>query len=313
MRLRNIYVICKENLEKIDALTSSTCADNSSYVKVSNWMIVSDAIRKSLGSIKFLEEEAHELMQSVPEIYRIDDSFKIHNSDWDKIKRAKNQLRDCMVDVINLYESMEINTDEHIGIDIKLPECNDFSDLKKYIDELDFILYKCPFFKVENETLKFNTVDVGSMWLTFAVLGVGAGVASALANNIAAFIDKCMVIKSHKITLEQQKKQLEFMQMEKDAKESLIEGLEKIFESQVNSVISNLEKETGIVLKDGEERGIASTAFEKANAMLDKGMQLYSTIDSPNEIKSLFEPLEMKYLSISENLKLLEKKDDNEE
>lgn len=37
-------------------------------------------------------------------------------------------------------------------------------------------------------------------------------------------------------------------------------------------------------------------------------MKIYSAIDSPKEVKALFEPLEMKYVSMTDALKLIDQK-----
>lgn len=263
-----------------------------------------------LNSIDYLHEKVQRLTLSIPELYRTMDSFRVAPSDWKKINDARNSLRESMLATIDLYESLGLATEAKIGIDIKLPQCSDFSEFRKNIEELEFILYKCPFFKNKDESLKFEALDVGSMWLVFVVVGVGGLVTSVIANNIAAFIDKCMVIRSHKITIDQQIVQLQQIEMDVKMKQITIEGLEQLYRAQVQSVIKDLEEEVGINLADGEERGIAEQALTKATVLLDKGMQLYTSIDSPDEVKALFEPIEMKYLSISENLKMIEEKKD---
>lgn len=306
MRLRSTYILCRDNIDKIRGIT---CARGRDGCVVGGWLDALHAILEHLGTINFLKEDANALIENVPEIFRMQDSFKTSDAIGDGIFERKKSLLNKMESVINLYESMGFDDKEKIGIDIKLPKCNDFSDFKKYIDELDFILYKCPFFKVDGEDLKFESVDVGSMWLCFLVAGVGT---SVVLNNIAAFIDKCLTIKSHKITIDQQIVQLDSMKMEQEEKEIVLKGLNKLFEKQVKDAISDLESTTGITLADGEERDVVSRAFEKTNALLDKGMQIYTTIDSSDEVKALFKPLETKYLSVSEGLKLLEKSEEGE-
>jgi len=308
MRLRNIYVLCNENLDKIKAIKGTTSANNSSYTVVTGWNSFLEAYNK-LNEIAFLNDDISNLVSSVPEIYRHQKQFTVTNTEWSKIIQNRNELVSSMVSVIKLYESMELNSEEKIGLDIKLPKCEDFSDFKKYIDELEFILYKCPFFKIEGEDLKFKTLDVGSMWLNFLVVGASIGAASIILNNIAAFLDKCIIVKSHKITVEQQEMQLQSMTMEEKQKKEILKGIKQIYQAQVDTIISELEKETGVKLKNGEERGVVSQAFDKANVLIDKGLQIYSTIDSPKEVKALFEPIEMKYFSISEGLKKLEDKE----
>lgn len=55
------------------------------------------------------------------------------------------------------------------------------------------------------------------------------------------------------------------------------------------------------------EFGRIEQCFEKMGVLIEKGLQIRASIDSPSETKALFEPLEMKYLEIGNTLKLLEK------
>ena len=312
MRLKNIYTLCKAHFDTVNKITGATYTSNTSYTAVRGW---ADFIQiyGDLLEINYIQDEVSYLVTCVPEIYRHQSTFNVTNSEWSRILRAKEQLLTCMRDVIDLYESMGLDSDERMGIDIKLPPCKDFGDLKKYIDELDFILYKCPFLKHDKENLKFETVDVGSLWLSFVIVGATVGVTSIILNNLAAFLDKCSIIKSHKLTVEQQKLQLQSMEMDVKAKETLLEGITQIYKAQVEAAIKDLERETGIKLKDGEELGLTLQAADRVNDMLDKGMQLYTTIDSPEEVKALFKPLEMRYIEVSDANKLLEEKESDEE
>ena len=65
---------------------------------------------------------------------------------------------------------------------------------------------------------------------------------------------------------------------------------------------------SGRKLKDGKKRGLAEQSFEKIEKLIDKGLQIYSTIDSPQEAKVLFEPLKRKFLDTEKELKMIEKR-----
>lgn len=313
MRLRNIYIICKENIEQLDNLTSISV--NTSFIRVSGWISLYQVCKNDLIKIEYLKSATIKLINSVPDLFLSQDNFKVENAVWNKINLARNELYDYMADAINLYESLQLENTENraIGLDIKLPVCQEFSDLKKCIDELDFILYKCPFFQTKEETLKFETFDVGSSWIFFACVGIAIGTSSRILNNIAAFVDRCFIIKSHSVNLQEQKAQLEQLEFENKKKQDILEGIEAIYHKQVENVIKDLETETGITLKDGEEQGIVIKAFEKANALIEKGLQIHATIDSPKENKVLFDPIETKYLSIENELKLLAQKDQEDD
>lgn len=311
MRLRNIYMICLENMEKVKMVSGKVNPNNTAYTVVDGWNIFLESY-KVLTKVPYLQPNADEIYKSVPDIYRHQNTFSVSNSEWNKINRNINTLTCIMDDVIKLYESMELECDEHIGIDIKLPKCDDFADFIKYIEELNFVLYKCPFFKIQGEDLKFNTFDVGSLWLNFVIAGLTIGATgSIIMNNLAAFFDKCLIIKSHKKTLEQQELLIQSMQIENKEKESMLKAINKLYETQVANCITELEMETGISLGDGEQRGVVCQAFEKTNLLIDKGLQIYTTIDSPNEVKALFQPLEMKFISVFDEKKQLEDKKNN--
>lgn len=307
MRLKNIYVLCSENKQKID-LIKGTSATNSGYTLVSGWDNFLDAL-KQIETVDFLKEDISNLIHSVPEIYRHQKQFHVTNSEFNNINQCKNKLLASMVNVVKLYESMGLLPEEQTGIDIKLPKCDSFSDFKKCIDELEFILYKCPFFRIKGEDLKFHSLDIGSMWLNFIVIGMAIGASSKLLCNLVMFLDKCIILRSHKITIDQQAMQLQTMKIEQKEKEELLKGINKIYQAQADTIISELENGTNIQLQDGEEKSVVLQTFEKMNHLIDKGLQIYSTIDSPREIQTLFQPIEQKYISIYDEIKLLEKRD----
>ena len=210
-----------------------------------------------------------------------------------------------------LYKSMGGEPD--IGLDIKIPETDNITEFKKYIDNLEFIFTKCPFFQSEETSLKLETVDKGSIWLVIGVVCASATVGSALLNNIAAFIDKCFVIKSHRLTCMAQEQDIKASEYSEKEKEEMLEVVKKLYRIRVSNAIKELEESTGCHIKDGDDRGRAEQSLEKLGKLIDKGMQIYSSIDSPDEVKALFEPLEMKYLSIADELKKITENPDEED
>ncbi len=309
MRLRNIYLKCKEHIGEVEEFRAISVNGNNNLKHVTGWKKFSKMITEELMPIEYLSNEAEMIIKSMPEIYLAKDTFNMDTSDWNDIDRARVELINCMADAIGLYESLEIERDEEntVGIDIKLPKTDNFSDFKKYIDQLEFILYKCPFFrKKSEETLKFESLDVGSMWLNFICVGASIGTASVLLNNIAAFIDKCFIVRSHYLNLQTQKKYLEQLEKEEKTKKTVLEGLEQVYQAQVKEVIIDLQNITNIKLDDGEEYGTVEQAFQKTNELLDKGMQIYATLNASEQNQVLFKPIEMRYLEIEEKSKLLE-------
>lgn len=308
MNLRNIYLKSKNNIVNIEdievsKLTPIVDSDNLKDSKVFMDNIkYTDSIVKSLNnimSIPFLKKEAAELHELVLECMR----YPIREDNGKKIQNLRDILYSKMKSTIDLYESMGYKDVEGIEIDIKLPSCNNITDFKNYINDIEFIFTKCPFLQHERESIRFDSVDVGSTWLLLIIVGVGA--TCVLANNLAALIDKSLIIKSHRITVEEQEQaQLEHLrkkQVKQEVLDVIIEYYKLMKKECINNSISEIEGQSGITLKDGEERGRVEQTFAKMESLIDKGLQIYTAIDSPEEVKVLFPPIET--MSISEEVK----------
>ena len=309
MKFKDIYVICKKNYDNIS--TCKLVVDEEMrecYFHNENRMY---DILSELAGIEYLRFSVECFKKEETKLDGFDFGTRPNT---DKYEIAKAELLSKMKAIINIYESLGLSQEETIGIDVKLPVTGDFSDFKKVIDDLEFIFTKCPFFGSKTENLRFDGLDIGSTWLTFAITGTSVLVTgSILLNNIAAFIDKCIALKSHRLTIQQQKEEIEKSRREQKEKEEIITYLDRVFKIQVENAIKELEEIAEYELSDGDEKGRVVQSFEKLEKLIDKGLQIYSTIDSPPEVKLLFKPLEMKYLSIVEELEAIEKKDNEEE
>ena len=313
MKLRNIYLLCEANYDSIRLLTGQNVTiDNRIGIKVSGWGAARNALLE-LYDVPSLKVDAQKLFNVVPVFCRNSDTFNVSTDEWQKIASKRATLLRTMDDTIDLYKKMGFDTTERIGLDIKLPAFNDFSEFTKYINDIEFVLTKCPFWKEENESLVFENVDVGSTWLTFFVVGSAvAASGSIILNNIAAFIDKCIIIRSHFLTTQKQKADIEAQDRNEQEKEVILNYLQENYKKELDIAIKELEEVThhAIENKDGDEYGRIEQCFDKMGKLLDKGLQIRSSIDSPSETKALFEPLETKYLAVENALKLLEKKEE---
>ena len=314
MKLRNIYVLCKDNVDAIKGLSASTLESNGRQGKrVIEWGKCRSAI-ECLIKVPALKNECDHLLDTVPSFFITKDTFDISNSEWDKINFKRNMLLRTMEDIIDLCEKMGIETEKRIGLDIKLPQYSDFSEFVSYLNDIEFVFSKCPFLQSDEEKIKFENVDVGSTWLTFAIIGGAVIGGSIVLNNLAAFIDKCIVIRSHYLTTEKQKHDLEVEIQDANEKAIVLKYIESLYKKEVNNAIKEMEKISNYIVKntDGDEIKRIEQCFDRMGKLIDKGLQIHSSIDSPSEVKVLFEPIEMKYISISEGLKLLEKNETEE-
>lgn len=211
--------------------------------------------------------------------------------------------------IIQLYELMGQN-EQGIGLDIKIPETDDITEFKEYIDDLEFIFSQCFIFRSDNASIKLRGVDIGSIWLAFSIIGAEA---SALLNNIATFVNKCFLIREYRLACEGLKQEIEKSEYDQNKKEEIIENIKEGYKSVVSNALRDLGKNIEDYKLESDNRKILEQSLEKLEKLIDKGLQIYASIDSPPETKALFKPLEIHYLSIAEELKRIEKKSDDED
>lgn len=304
MRLREIYIRCKSEYEKIN----KACNEIKRTIELSKKQNKEDAylynevldfikiVKNDIGDIKYLQPVIKKIE------YALSKTVSIKEPELDIITSLLTETN-C---IIRLYESMGLQAEENIGLDIKIPKTDDITDFKKYIDDLEFIFTKCPFFQSGEASLKFDSVDVGSVWLIIGIACTSLAAGSILMNNIAAFIDSCLIIKSHKLTCKRQEQEIRRAELEQKEKEELLKNTNKLYKIAVKNVIKELEESTGYHISDGDEMGRVEQSIDRTVKLLEKGLQIYASIDSPKEVQAVFAPLEMHYLSIGEELKRIE-------
>lgn len=315
MKLRNIYLVCRDNIDDLQSLSTQDISLSGRMGKrVSGWLATSQALSK-IKEIEFLNEKVENLINAIPEFFIRRDRFDILNEEWGRINTARNILVDRMQGIIELYEGMGLAEENKLGMDIKLPKFRDFSEYASYISDLNFIFTKCPFLQTENENMQFANVDVGSTWLTFFVVGSASILTGSIfLNNLAAFVDKCIIIRSHYLTTKKQKQDLEIKEKDEKKREIISGYLDNMYKGEVEKAIRELEDVTGCPVEnsDGDEYRRIERCFDLMGKLIEQGLKISASIDAPSEVQALFQPLEMKYLSIGETQKLLEENGKNE-
>ncbi len=219
--------------------------------------------------------------------------------------------------IIELYESMNNNGETEKGIDVKIPQCESLGEYISYLKEIDFIFTQCPFLQRDGGIIQFKTVDVGSQWLSFIIAGAtGAAAVTAILTSLATLIDKAVQIRSHMLNLRQQEEILRTKKNQNNVLESSLEVFQTLKEHYFSEAMTDLEKENeDIPLKDGEERGKVEKSLEKLCNLMDKGVEIYASIDTSKEIQVLFPPLQDKAELPDSVIKYIEdkqKEDDGE-
>lgn len=185
--------------------------------------------------------------------------------------------------IIELYENMNIKNGEK-GLDIKLPPCDNLKVYISYLKDIDFIFSQCPFLQCESEILKFGSVDVGSNWIK---LTLATASTCMILNNTAVLMDKALILRSHYISIEQQEETLKSIQLKNELTSAQIETFNLLRKTYMNTAISLLENDIG-KLDNPEERDKAERSLEKLELLLERGCEIYATLDAPEEIQALF-------------------------
>lgn len=299
MRLHNIYFICTKYIDTIKHINFAS-ASTSTY-KIINWTDVKQALNE-LYLIDSIKDSVKKLYNCIDPISRDADIPIVSPNTKTDITSNQKILISKMQAIIDLYESLG-NDIQESGIDIKIPKCSNLKEYINYLKEIDFILTQCPFLLSKDENIVFKTVDVGSIWVTFAVVG---GTCYIL-KNLAKLINEAVAIKSNMLVYKQQEEQLHTMRNKNEISEEVIKAFKTLKDNLIKESVISLENEIA-PLSNGEERDKAGKSLEKLVFLMDKGLEIYSSIETPKEVKVLF-PMQETQTSLTDDvLKFLEAK-----
>lgn len=304
MRLYSMYFLCKNNVEEIKSIKEAVRNPNSNSIKyLAGWDKTVITLNK-LASVPCLRESVEKLYESVPVMYRDRARFDFDNSTFTAFFAAKTELIARMETVIALYENSHIESNDSIGFDIKLPEFSSIKEMAKCINDIEFVLNHCPFLNKVDGEIKYKSADTGSFWLTFAVVGTSATV---ILLNLSKIVEAAIRIKSQVVTVKQQEEVLRSMELRSDIAADVIDSFKKVNKTLTDRCVNELEAELG-ELPNREDADKVGKSIELLAGWMDKGLQIYSAIDAPEEVKVLFPPQEEQPLLNDDVIKLLEAK-----
>lgn len=296
MKLYNVFYICKSCLPALKKMEDDRL--------LRNW----ENCRKALDSLQNLEcfketiNDFYNFLNWKAKVYL--NEIVIPNDEVEWFFDYISKITHTVETLVKLCDNMEMGKIDS-GIDVKIPECKSLKEYMYYLKEIDFIFTQCPYLLYNEEEIQFKGVDVGSQWLTFAV--IGAGTTFYILNNIAKLIQKAVAIKSNVIVYRQQEEMLKEMQLKNNVLEETVEVLKGFKQDILNKSVSELESEIG-ELQDGEERDKVKKTLEDMIVLMDKGVEIYSSIETPKEIKVLFPFQEDTAILPDEIMKFIEEK-----
>lgn len=302
-----MYYIClkyKQEIEKFAVKSRIVNGNNVRYIDDWNYQ---SSLLNELAKLKPLRERARKLYEVIPVVYRDKNNFDISEVTAINYKNAYTELYVSMQTIVDAYEVLNTGRkpETETGFDIMLPKFKDIGEFAKCLDDLNFVITQCPYLNIKDAEIKYNSIDVGSTWITFLI---GGAMTATVLTSLGKLVDAAVKIKSHVTTVKMQEELLRSMQLKNDVAEEAVKTLKQTNRLLLENTIGDLTTEIG-ELQDGEEKGKAQKSIEKMAYWMDKGMQIYSSIDAPKEVKDLFPEQEETFSLTDDIQKLIEMKD----
>ena len=305
MRLYNIAFICKAYRPNLNV---NARGNNDKTVSIGKWHLCRKALDE-LKRIKCLEGIVSATYNSLPTFERekYDESIIVSSPKYEEFSKHLERLKISVDAIVALYDSLELG-ESRGGLDVKVPQCDSLEEYINILKELNFIFTQCPYITKSSEKICFKKIDIGSQWLEFTVGVVASGSAGyLLLSAIAALTHKALDIKSHMLMCKQQEAYLTEEVAKAEIAQETADAFKKFKKKILDDAVAELEKENG-ELADGEERDKTAKSIEKMALLLDKGVEVYSSIDTPKDVKALFPLTENNVLLPDDIQKLIEQK-----
>lgn len=294
MRLQEIYSNCKRTLNEWSKLLFSL-DDDDVYTLQNSESVVQGMT--ALSSIPFFEASCKSIIQTMMLVEENGKDGKYDVVTKYRLEDVYNALYLRVDTLVGFFETVGYQS-ERVGIDIKLPPDITLEGLSRCAKDLHTVFTTCPILKTNDGRIEFREVDVGSIWLGFAVVG---GV-TAILGALAALVDMVVRIRSHAITTKQQEEILRSMKLGNDVLQNYIETNNTIVKEMLEKASENLAKEYNIL--DPEEQVRLKFCLELLYDWQKKGMEIYPSLPAPEEIKAVFPPMDIQALP-TETMKLL--------
>lgn len=304
-----MYFICKGNIDAVKAMQIETRTQGTNSVNcIKNWDEKVKLLDR-LANIPGLRDAVTDLYESVPIFVRNRKVADLDPSSQAKFIETQKNLICSMNTIIAMYENMGLKEDFGTGFDMKLPAFNSIKEFSSCVRDIEFVVNQCPYLNINDGEIKFKSVDVGSFWITFLIAGTAA---STILLNLSKIVDAAVKIKSHVVTVKQQEEALRSMDLKNSIANEIIDTFKLMNKSIVDKCVHELETDLG-PLANGEEIDKVGRSIERLADWMNKGLQIYSTIDAPKEVRDLFPPQEEQQLLNDDIIKLIEQKENSEQ
>lgn len=290
MRVQEMFYIVNHALEHWEDPVFQSQNGSASY-----------SLRNAADLVSLLEplKPFSEIRAQIDEIYATDMTFykgvtgAFTPQERNDIINRMNSIKTNLLTMRSMCEALGVESTSS-GFDIKLPPNMTLAELSKCAKDLDNVFNQCPILRNNDEEVRLRGVDIGSIWITFSIIGAGGATAFFILRNLAAMVDKIMTVREHAAVCKQQEELARQAGIKSQAFQTIVDSNNAIIKNLTQHCAEELASDNGIDSPDDIERIRGS--FSILMEWIEKGMEVYAAIDAPEEIKSVFPPLEVQAL-----------------
>ena len=306
MRLQEVYYICKDAAKAWPEPTfeEKRAAGGGVFYVLKNTAPVVETLNK-LDEAAFLAERIEKVRTTAIRFRQLDGIATFDGSAKTAFSKEFSELKVGVKTVVDMFGAMNYAQNTN-GFDIKLPPNMSLADLSKCAKDLDTIFKQCPILARQDGDIALTDVDVGSIWLTFAIVGGSV----AILKGIAELVDKAMIVRSHYLTTKTQMEAARGLKIANDIIEQQKNVSETVSKALLEKVASELaDKHT---ISAPEEIEHVKHSIDLLANWMSKGMEIYAAIQAPPDVKAVFSPIEKQALP-EETMRLLAEHDERSE
>lgn len=294
MRLKNIYILLLKNKNVVLSVKSSS--ESAGTYIISGWPIIIKSLQE-LKQIKPLQSTIESIYRISPQITSYAQQISLTINQNNEFISQRRHLLDKMVAIIDLCESMNFEENPD-GFDIKMPVPKDFIEFADNINQLKRFFQTCPIIKDQDANIELSKTDVGSFWMQFTI--IGSAVAMVL-KSLAKVAQEALKVRSYYLICERQKEALRTDVTRNDILEDVDKLYEKMIKASLDDSVKNLDD--GDKKLTPEEKEGARQSIETLGKLMSKGLEIYSSIEAPSEIQTLFpEPKDQEKIELTPKL-----------
>jgi hypothetical protein len=275
VRLQDIYLILQENIPKLNSLKRENFGQG--LMRLSNLKVFLEALNQ-INEIKLLE----------PMIERISEIEEFKNLKSDSINIVTERYNEFNNRWSDLYQKVnlalallsEYNKDlKKNTFSILLPELKGLTEYSKFFSDLDKIILSP---SKDNEIIDINSFDVGSKWINITISSAfSIFVIMQLTRNAFDLYTKDY----HQMLVMQ--KVYQAYDLEKEVIEKIIQASEKKYnnslteksEGMFKSIKEKFPEKFDSEKDFNEYKNNLKFALENLNSYIDKGMEIYKSIE----------------------------------